>query len=109
MSLTVKDIKDKFDESYDSDHGFGISGFADELWNYQNKELDYNINGLPTIKFVDAGGGEGDGAEMWVVFSVAGQLFRMTGCYSSWGGDEWDGDLSEVKAVQVMRTEYEAK
>lgn len=106
--LTIKDVNQKIDDNYEDEGGNeGLVALVDEMWGDQNYQLTYEVKDLPTIKFIAAGGGEGDGAERWVVFSVAEQLFRMNGYYSSWGDGDWDGELEEVKAVQIMRTEYE--
>lgn len=91
---------------YKGEYSDGLTGLADDLYNTQNKDIEYSVAGLPTVKFVDAGGGEGDGAQKWVVFSVGDQMYRMTGYYSSWDSDEWDGDLEEVAPKQVEVTQY---
>jgi len=58
----------------------------------------------------DHGGGEGDGEERFVVFSVNGQYFEVVGYYASWDGTTWD-DLTiyEVEPVQVQVTKFKRK
>lgn len=69
------------------------------------------IPGLGYVKLVDEYGGEGQGDEYWVVFSVSDggvtRLFRMDGYYASYYGSEFDGDLKEVQARQKTVTVYE--
>lgn len=58
----------------------------------------------------DHGGGEGDGEERWVVFSVNGQYFEVVGYYQSWEGTEWDDlTIREVEPVQVQVTQFKRK
>ncbi len=101
MKYTAEDIEQKIIESDRSEHEY--NDVLDELY-WENKEVKVND---VTLSYVASGGGEGDGAQKWVVFKVGEQLFRMIGYYSSWGDDEWDGNLEEVKAIQVEVTEYE--
>lgn len=55
-------------------------------------------------------GGEGQGVERWVVFSVGGQFFEADGYYASWDGTTWEDPTPyEVEAVQVMVTQYQKK
>lgn len=66
-------------------------------------------SGIATL--VEEFGGEGQGTERWVVFSVNGDtLFKVDGEYTSWDGTDWAyADLEEVEAVQVMVTQYKKK
>ena len=106
MALTAKEVTEKLYENDFTDPK--DYGYRDPIDYMHGEETDLEIDGLPTLKFVDAYGGEGQGDEKYVVFSIGDQLFRMSGFYSSWGDDEWDGELEEVQAKQVQRTEYEA-
>lgn len=106
MSFTAKELEAKiYGSDWEDPKGYGYTDAIDFIY---SEGESVEIDGLPTLKHISSGGAEGDGAQKWVVFSVGDQLFRKTGYYSSWGEDEWDGDLEEVKAVQVTRTEYEA-
>lgn len=54
----------------------------------------------------EIGGGEGEGSEHTVIFSVGRQYFEMQGYYSSWNGTSWESSvLTEVepKEVKVIR------
>lgn len=54
-------------------------------------------------------GGEGQGEERWVVFSVGDQLFKVEGYYASWDGTTWDDPTPfEVKPKDVVVVRYEA-
>jgi hypothetical protein len=82
--------------------------FFDTL-NWRSTEIE-----LPsgTVKLVEAeDAGEGDySADIYVVFSVNGQYFRVDGHYESWAGSEWDAnDLYECAPVQVLVTQFQRK
>lgn len=100
--MTAKELQEKINDT-EFEHESGYNDPLDALYDEEKNVVVGDLN----LKYVDSGGAEGDGAEKWVVFKVGKQLFRMTGYYSSWGDDDWDGDLEEVKPKQVMRTEYE--
>ena len=82
-------------------------------WAEFNEHLYSDEVTLPSglvVKDVERYGGEGEGDKLWVVFSVDDQLFRVTGYYSSWDGDNWeDASLEEVEAYEVMVTKYRKK
>lgn len=105
MSYTAKEmdelIADKFDDEYE-----GYGNIFDYLLNEQK---DIDISGMPKLVFIESVGGyEGAGEDMSVVFKVGDQFFQQDGYFDSWGGDRWDGELTEVKPKLVQRTEYEA-
>ena len=80
-----------------------------EDFDYYELEHDtVTIPGIGTTEPVDRFGGEGMGDERWVVFKLENRLFRISGYYSSWEGTEWYEDVTEVKPVEVVKTEYEA-
>jgi hypothetical protein len=61
------------------------------------------------VKKVDAWGGEGDGATIFLVVECDGRLFEKTGYYSSWDSSQMDGDLVEVEAYKKEVTRYRRK
>jgi hypothetical protein len=64
----------------------------------------------PAYLVEDIGGGEGEGDERWVVFSVGDNLYRVSGYYSSWDGTTWeDTTPREVEAYEVSVTRYRVK
>jgi hypothetical protein len=64
----------------------------------------------PAYIVQDVGGGEGEGEERWVVFSVGDKLFQVSGYYSSWDGTTWeDVTPREVEAYEVSVTRYRRK
>lgn len=102
MSYTAQQVKDLIESSE-------VQGEPVSLIDFWYGEVsDVDIKNGPRITLVDTGGGEGDGAPIWIILSVGDQLFRANGYYSSWDSSEMDGQIEEVKAVQVNRTEYEA-
>lgn len=60
--------------------------FAELLANEKTAELPSGTAELVDSKF----GYEGGGEDIWVVFKFDSKLYRMTGYYGSWSGDEWD-------------------
>lgn len=103
MAYKADELSELIEENYVNPHNYEWP-----VWEqlYSNEEVE--VKNMADIEWVDSGGAEGDGAEMWVVFKIGKQLFRKTGYYSSWGESSWDGDLEEVEAIEVQRTEYEA-
>lgn len=113
MSYTAKEVEEKieaYQESgdYDGDYSGGIyCDLKDGGYYAEGKSIE--VPGLGTLEYVEDYGGEGQGDDYWVVFKVGNQLFRKDGWYASYDGGELDGELYEVEAVQVQRTEYHKK
>lgn len=61
----------------------------------------------PIERVASQGGGEGSGSEMWVVVKIGSRLFKKSGYYASWDGDNWDGPFEEVRPRERMVTFYE--
>lgn len=91
-------------EAYEEVADYGQ--FWDDFY-YEKQSVE--IPDLGTIQKVKADGAEGDGAEMWVVFSLGDQLFRMTGSYSSWDSNYWDSRLEEVESYVEPTTYFRRK
>lgn len=63
-----------------------------------------------TVKLSDEYVGVGEGENLWVVFSVGDQFFKVVGYYSSWDGEDWDGaDVEEVEPHEVVVIQYRTK
>jgi hypothetical protein len=79
---------------------------AEQWYGVQNRQVgDY------TISEEDRFGGEGQGDQYWIVYSFTKdgntQYFKVDAYYESWNGANWeDAELSEVKAVEVVKTEW---
>ena len=63
------------------------------------------------IQEVEHFGGEGQGDEMWKVFSIANEAgdithFRVSGYYDSWNGTEWDYEINLVESYEVTITRW---
>lgn len=55
-------------------------------------------------------GGEGQGDQRYVIFSIGDQFFKVEGSYSSWDGDYWeDVEPFEVFPQEVTVTQYSRK
>lgn len=109
MGLTAKYVDEKLEEKYDQlyEEGYDGSGFWLDAYYEETIDEEFDVPGLPKITFVDSGGGEGDGAEIYVVVQIGDQYFQKTGYYSSWGESEMDGATEEVQPKKVVRTEWE--
>ncbi len=108
MSLTAKEVNDKvqkFDEERSSERYETVYQNLHD-GEYGDKKNTVEVPGLPTLKYVDSYGGEGQGDAYWVVFSVDNQFFRIDGWYASYDGGELDGELYEVFPEEVTKTVY---
>lgn len=91
------------------------SGDADGPASWQ--EIKYadgvpcDVPGLGRLNLVEEYGGEGQGEEYWVVFSLTegnlNRYFRKPGWYQSYDGGELDGDLTEVNPVAKVITVWQ--
>lgn len=53
-------------------------------------------------------GSEGGGENIWVVFKYKNNLYRLTGYYDSYNGEEWgEGDIETVISKEKTITVYE--
>lgn len=103
--FTAADIQQALEEYFDRDDAEFDSFY----------EIKYgsggHVPGLGEVKYVDDYGGEGQGDDYWVVFSVTGhdvtRHFRMEGWYQSYAGGEFDGDLKEVTPKEKVVTVWE--
>lgn len=91
-------LEDFFEEMQTNWHDReGAGSWYDIKW---QDGVPCEIPGLGTLKYVDDYGGEGQGDEYWVVFSITqGDVtrnFKKQGGYASFAGGEFDGDLTET-------------
>jgi len=102
----VGDKAEHFDEAWD-DFNESLSTKAETESQY--KYTTPNLASGPAYK-VDEFGGEGHGDDLWVVFQVGDQFFKVQGYYSSWDGGRYDDPTPfEVEPVQVTVTKYHRK
>lgn len=105
VDLTVQEIEERLEEFFES------GGSQPESYYEIKYGSEGKIPGLGDVKLVDKYGGEGQGDDYWVVFSVSDgdvtRLFRKSGWYASYAGGEFDSDLEEVRAQQKVVTVYE--
>lgn len=92
------------------------SELGDDGWDEVKDVLEYpdvhDVDGLGQVRGVESFGGEGQGDEYYLVFSVTFddgdvKLYRINGYYTSHDGGYLDGDLYEVQAKQRLVTFYE--
>lgn len=106
-----QEIIDWYSAKYGSDEDREYESF-ERAWEEFREYLYGNGIDLPSgrAKLVADFGGEGQGEELWVVFSLGDQLFRVDGYYASWDGSNWDGaEPYEVEPVPVVVTQYNRK
>lgn len=117
---TPKEIEQEFIEHFRGEAGLGANASFYDLWDsfvYESLFTKESIQRyeyctdliLPSgnVYLVEDFGGEGQGDERWVVFSVGDQLFRVEGSYASWDGTTWDyPSLEEVEPIEVVKIEY---
>lgn len=91
-----------------------VKVLSEDFWN-ENDVPEEMKNDVPeemkTIEVTveESCGGEGMGDEFWLVLRVhldEDHLIRKDGWYASYDGGYYDGDLNEVEAREVTRTEY---
>ena len=110
--FTIAQLKDELTKLASAEQGTEDPNLEELI-----EELEYNKNEIYTIfedqlvKYVDSFGGEGQGDEYWVVFSVGQgdtkRLFNTPGWYASYEGSELQvDDIFEVVAKEVVKIEY---
>jgi hypothetical protein len=115
------DIKQEILDWYNTNDEGETADYFDEAWEDFNESLVTKKNADergwttpalasgPAYKVAEYGG-EGQGDDLWVVFQVGDQFFKVEGYYSSWDGGRYDDPTPyEVEPVQVTVTEYRAK
>jgi hypothetical protein len=86
----------------------GYDGYAlEEYFEYSDVKP---FNGY-TIQEIEHFGGEGQGDEMWKVFSISKDgekdaYFRVQGFYNSWNGTEWNYEIDLVQPYEVTVTQW---
>lgn len=77
-------------------------------WSREANSGTLMLPGVGQAEFVDAQfGSEGSGSEVWIVFNVKDELFKMTGFYSSWDGTDWNGyNIFRVEPEEVVMVIY---
>lgn len=87
--------------------GAGWGGFYELL--YEMNQHDFE--GLGTVTLLDQFGGEGQGDDYWIVFSVESdgdtQIFRRNGYHASFDGSYLDGPTQEVVQKEKLITVWE--
>lgn len=80
---------------------------------YDSINRQYDVPGLGTVTIVDCHSYDSDknydgwSEDIWVVFDIQGKLYRATGTYTSYSGDDWDDNLKLVKPVEKTITVFE--
>lgn len=98
MSFTAEELQKEINEAYNGSDFF-LNAFYEE-------EAELNTR-LGKVVLEDISGGQGDGAPIEMIISVADRYFEINGVYNSWDDSHFDGDLYEVNPKQVTVTRYE--
>lgn len=106
VQTRLEDFFEEVNDSYDNDTIVEGPGSWQDI--KYGDGVPCEVPGLGTVKHVAEYGGEGQGDEYWVVFSVTSQdvtrHFKMSGGYASYYGGEFDGRLSEVSPKEKVIT-----
>lgn len=106
---TVKELEDAlkthFSENPVSNRGDIYHELGDELkWGSARKD-GLELPNIGTLNLVESFGGEGQGDQYWLIFSLGDQLFKLDGWYASFDGGYYERIL-EVEAKEVTKTVY---
>ena len=82
---------------YEDDEDVDLSDIAEIF-----QETDELVLPAGTFETVLVEGGEGCGDEYYAIARIkeTGQLFRLSGYYSSWSGVDWSSDIEHVEAYE---------
>lgn len=94
-------------EDFDFEHAWQeFYGVIHPNIHHPDKDTTVILKSGPA-NMVDCFGGENQGSELWLTFSLANQFFRMDGKYDSYGGNEWlDLHLYEVFPKECKAITY---
>lgn len=118
-TLTTSQIESAL-RDYDPEHTTenysrqGVAAFEEKLEqeSYRPKEQRKRINlpGVGDVALYDSKfGEENGGSNIWVVFEIGGRYFQINGTYSSWDGEDWYSDVSEVVPTKEVITQVSTK
>lgn len=103
--LTAESLEEEIACLAREDFSYTDGWWDDKFWDEDNSVFE-TVFGTATI--VDRGPDKTyDQIPMYVIVELNGRHFRKDGVYSSWDSTSWDGPLYEVKAKEVVKTEYE--
>jgi len=92
---TIAEIKNAI-QAYGNGYNSGTNGFAQALepvWRSENVNPEVELDGIGTAVYQDGKyGEEGGGEDVWVVFQLGENMYRITGYYNSYDGSEWSTD-----------------
>jgi hypothetical protein len=126
MSVTAREVQNAIEsyneqvETYNEENKdawrepFAQTLIDGSVYNPETKKYEdvkVELDGLGEVTLVDSKPGqEGGGEDIWIVFHVGNQLFKLTGWYGSWDGSNWDeGDVFEVVAEEKIVVVYNKK
>jgi len=111
--MNEEQVEEKIEAFYEEKDG-------EFSWHEFEWELESNksvvIPGLGKVGYVEQHGGEGEGDQYWLVFSVVMEsdldkgmvrYFKKPGWYASYDGGHYDGELFEVTPQERVVTFYE--
>jgi hypothetical protein len=90
---TIAEISGAINQ-YRNGYDSGANGFVEELrpsFGNRNAHPEVELPGIGVAVHQDGKfGEEGGGEDVWVVFQIGEDMYRMTGYYNSYDGSEWD-------------------
>jgi hypothetical protein len=105
---TVQELMENFFELVEQGDADGPESWYSVKY---GENMPCDVAGLGVLQYVEDYGGEGQGDDYWVVFSLddgtTKRFFRMDGWYQSHAGGEFDGDLREVSPKAKVITVWE--
>lgn len=88
---TIADISAAINQ-YRNGYESGANGFVEALEPYYRAPRpEVELPDIGTAVYQDGKfGEEGGGEDVWVVFQIGEDMYRMTGYYNSYDGSEWN-------------------
>jgi hypothetical protein len=108
MAFTAQQVQAALEELLDPEFNkYGERNFHKVIHYSYPQEFDLSIG---KVEVVDSKwGAEGGGEDIWYILSVNGQLFRQSGYYSSYDGENWEGMFEEVTRTPKTIYVYDKK
>lgn len=85
-----------------------VTGYFD-LYERFRRDTEFVVSGIGDCKIVDydlSSNFEYSRNPVWMVFDLAGTLYKIEGEKDSYGGSSWSRTLNKVKKKEVVTFEY---
>ncbi len=107
MAHTASEVKDAIIAELSKEEN--IDRYGDPLnwrdwWSDPNTPIRIKLDdGSYDVHIEDQYMGEGDGVLTFVIVKIGDQFFKQEGYYTSYDGNDWEGDFREVAAYEEIR------